>query len=155
MRLLPPPGVRPRQPEDQVPALGGADRATAGRLATDDPLAAGWLAVPPEDGVRLAEQDAVIQFRPRAGGQVRQLAGQDREGELLPAGQAGLRPLALQQAHLVLQQEDLEVLVVVGTAPGRDQVDEEGREMREHEPAHKPLPPLSITSQPPCLTLHW
>src|SRR3712207_8070393 len=51
-----------------------------------------------------------VQPRPRAGGQVRHLAGEDREGELLPAGEARLRVLALEQAHLVLQQEDLEVL---------------------------------------------
>jgi hypothetical protein len=77
--------VLPRQPEDELPHLGGDGRATAGLVTPDGPFAPDQLAVPLQDGVRLAEQDAVVQSRPRAGGQVRQLAGQDCQGELLPA----------------------------------------------------------------------
>jgi len=62
--------------------------------------------------------------------------------------QAGLRALALEQAHLV-PQEDLEVRVAVGTSPHTDEVDEERHELREHEPAHMVSPPLWITDRRP------
>ena len=52
-------------------------------------------------------------------------------------GEAGLRALSLQQAQLVLQEEDLQILVAVGAPPDRNQVDEERYQMREHEPEHE------------------
>ena len=52
-------------------------------------------------------------------------------------GEPRRRAPALQQAHLVLQQEDLQVLVAVGVLPASDQVDEECHQMREHEPEQR------------------
>ncbi len=144
-----PPRVLPRQLQEQLLDLVGEGRATAGLVTPAGPLATDQLAVPLQDGLRLEQQDAVVQSRPRAGGHVQQLAGQGREGELLPAGEAGRRALALEQAHLVRQQEDLQVLVAVGPTPDADEVDEERHEMHEHEPAHEVPPPLSITSRRP------
>jgi hypothetical protein len=45
--------------------------------------------------------------------------------------------LALQQAHLVLQEEDLEILVAVGVSRASEQVDEERDQMHEHEPEQR------------------
>ena len=47
--------------------------------------------------------------------------------------------LALQQAHLVPQHEDLEVLVAVAWPCADDEIDVERNEMPEHEPDHEPL----------------
>ena len=63
--------------------------------------------------------------------------------------------MALQQAHLVLQQKDLQVLVAVGPPPHADEVDEEGHEMREHEPAHKVPPQLVIVRRRPGPPRLW
>ncbi|HEX2184317.1 MAG TPA: integrase core domain-containing protein [Chloroflexota bacterium] len=63
--------------------------------------------MPREDRVPLEEQDVPVQLRPRAGGELRQLGGQDRQGELRSAGEARLGPLALREAQLMLQQQDL------------------------------------------------
>ena len=51
--------------------------------------------------------------------------------------QARWRALALQQAHLVLQEEDLEILVAVGVSRASEQVDEERHQMHEHEPEQR------------------
>jgi hypothetical protein len=53
-------------------------------------------------------------------------------------GRAGA--LALQQAHLVPQHEDLEVLIAGAWSRADGQVDEERHEVREHEPEHPPRP---------------
>jgi hypothetical protein len=131
-----PAGVLLGQSQEQLLDRGRDGRAAAGIVAPGGPLGAHQLAVPLEDCAGPAEQDGVLQPRPRAGGQARQLGGESREGELLPAGEPRRRAGALQQAHLLLQEEDLEVLVVVGTPPGSDQVDEKRHEVREHQPAH-------------------
>jgi hypothetical protein len=47
--------------------------------------------------------------------------------------------LALQQAHLLAQHEDLEVVGAVALPPAEDRVDEERDQMREHEPEHPAL----------------
>jgi hypothetical protein len=144
-----PAGVLPRQLEDELFDLGSGGRATAGTVPLHGPLAAHQLTVPLQDRIGLEEQDVAVQPRPRAGGQARHFAGEDREGELLPAGEARRRALALQEAHLVLQEEDLQVLVAVGPPPRAEQVDEERHEMREHEPAHQISPPLPNTGRRP------
>jgi hypothetical protein len=48
------------------------------------------------------------------------------------------------QQDLVLQQEDLEILVAVGTLPHADQVDEVRYETRKHGPAHEVPPHLLL-----------
>ena len=54
----------------------------------------------------------------------------------------------------MLQQQDLEVLVAVGTPRERDEVDEERDEMRQHEPEHEassaPLITRRLPDQPPA-----
>ena len=102
-----PPRVLPRQPQEHVLDLDRDSWSATAAWATDGPPAADQVAVPSEDGLRLEEQDGVLQAGSRASGQARQLGGEDLEGQLLPAGEAGLGALALQETHLALQQEDL------------------------------------------------
>ena len=55
----------------------------------------------------------------------------------------------------MLQEEDLQILVAVGTSPDTDEVDEERHEMREHEPAHERPPHLLLTGRRPGPPLLW
>jgi len=78
---------------------------------------------------------------PRADGQPGERGAQDGESELLAPrepGRAGA--LTLEDAHLVAQHEDLEVLLAVAAPRAKDQIDEERDEMSKHEPQHPALP---------------
>jgi hypothetical protein len=138
---MPPARVLPREPEDERFHLGWDGRSTTRIHSPIGPLAPDQLAVPREDRVRLEEEQVLVEPGARAGGQPGQRRSQDGEGELLAVrepGRAGA--LALEQAHLVPQHEDLEVLLAVAAPRAKDQIDEERDEMPEYEPQHPALP---------------
>jgi hypothetical protein len=96
--------------------------------------------MPAQDRVGLEQEQVLVEPGARAGGQPGERGGQDGEGELLAApepGRAGA--LALRQARLVPQHENLEVLVVVAAPRPEGQIDEERDEVAEQEPEHPPL----------------
>ncbi len=133
--------VLPRQPEDEGLDLGRDGRAAAGVPPPECPLAPDQLAVPAQDRLGLEEEHIAVELVPRADGQPRERGGQDGQGQPLPAREAGRAgALALQQAHLVPQHEDLEVLVAVAPPRADHQVNEECGEVCEHEPEHASPP---------------
>src|SRR5438105_10434497 len=105
---MPPARVLPREPEDERLDLGWDAGATARRRRPAGPRAPDQLAVPAQDRVRLEQEQVLVELVLRSGGPPGERGGQDGEGELLPTREAGRAgALALQQAHLVLQHEDL------------------------------------------------
>src|SRR3712207_5945340 len=106
-----PASVVPRQAEDQLLDLGRGGWATTCVLAAESPLAADQLAVPLQDGLRLEQQEHLVQGGAWARGDPGQLGREHRQGQLLPAGEAWwLGSLTLKQPELVAQQQDLDVL---------------------------------------------
>ena len=91
--------------------------------------------MPPQDRLRLEQQEDVLQPGAWAGSQARQRGGEHGQGERLPARQAWRpRALALQKADLVPQEQDLHVLVAVGATGRGEQSDEAPQEMAEDNP---------------------
>jgi len=135
-----PPGVLPRQPQDQRVHLGGESGATAPIRPAVGPRAPDQLAMPFQDRVRLEEEQVLVELVPRADGKPGERGGQDGQDQPLPAREAGRAgALALQQAHLLPQHHDLEILVTTALPRAADHVDEERHEMCEYEPEHPPL----------------
>lgn len=95
--------------------------------------------MPLQDCVQLEQEQVLVELVARSG-------GQDSERELLAAREPGWAgTLALQQANLVPQHEDLQVLIAVAWSHASDQVDEECHEVHEQEPEHTPLPRLTVS----------
>ncbi len=105
--------VLARQAHDQRLELGRDGRSARGAPAREGPLAADEVAVPPQHRLGADHQHAPTQPDLPPGHRARQLRRQDGQGKLLPAREpwgSGLPPL--QEAELVAQQDDLQVLLV-------------------------------------------
>ena len=107
--------------------------AVRGRPPGHDPRAARQLAVPAQDGVRRPQQHTLPPRSRRAGGQRLELAHAEGDDDFLPASQAhraGLSPL--QDAQLLAQGQDLEVLGVLRLPNETEEIKEEGDEVGQH-----------------------
>ena len=74
--------------------------------------------MPLQERVGLKEEHDLTEPRPCAVRQPRQFAGEDEQGEFLPAGNArrtGLFPL--QDAQLLAEEQDLQILVMFNAMP--------------------------------------
>jgi hypothetical protein len=100
-------------------------------------LAPDQVPMPLQDRVGLEQEHVSVELLPRAGGQPDERGSQDSQGQLLPAREAErVALLALQQAHLVSEHEDLQLLVAALHPPRDEQVNKVCDEMRDHEPEH-------------------
>lgn len=90
------------------------------------------LAVPPQHGVRLEQQDGVIQPSARASRAFSELDSEYREDAFLPYRNAGgLTELELHDAELVTQQQYLNVFVPVRQTPGDEYVKEQPEDVQD------------------------
>ncbi len=74
--------------------------------------------MPLQDGVRLDEEDDLTKTSTSTGRQSNEFADEDDKRELLPAGYAWcVGVLALKDAELLAQNQDLKILVMLGSVP--------------------------------------
>jgi hypothetical protein len=125
------------QAEDQGFTLRADGRPAAERPIPEGPLSTDQLAVPCEQGLRFEQQDKLAQPGAGAGRHHRQFTDKDNQGKFLPTGNArwvGL--LALEDAQLLAEQQDLEILVMVGLANDSDEIEQERQDKLQEKEHH-------------------
>jgi hypothetical protein len=137
---MPPAREHPRQAEDERRHLGW-DRGTAAEIRPPvRPRASAQLAMPREDRVRLAQEQAPVERGARPGGQPAYCDGEDGEDQLLGACESRRAvALTLADTQLLPQDEEREVFVAVAVLPTNDHVNNECPEMREYGPEQPAL----------------
>ncbi len=93
--------------------------------------------MPREQGVRLEEEDDLGEVGTSRVRHDTQFVGEDDQGELLPAGNVGrVRLCALEDAQLLPQQQDLDILGMIGLTTQPDEVEQQREDVCEQNEDH-------------------
>ncbi len=95
------------------------------------------FAVPLQQRVRLEEEHDVTEPGTSTSCHRREFAGKDEQCQFLPAGNAGrVSVLPLENTELLLQEQDLDILVMLGSTVQADEVEEQRERLRENKVDH-------------------
>ncbi len=95
------------------------------------------LAVPLQQRVRFEQEDDLTEAAAGAGGQSRQFAGEDNHREFVPAGNVWcVGMLALQNAELLPQKQNLDIFVMLSPTTQPDEVEQQRERVREKKEKH-------------------
>jgi hypothetical protein len=104
----------------------------------EGPLAADEVAAPAQDGVGFEQEQHLVQLGFSVAPQAKKFAGKDSQGELLPARNAGcLRMVSLEDAQLLAQQQDFEVLIALGAASDGEEVEQQQDDLSKKKVEHR------------------
>jgi hypothetical protein len=96
------------------------------------------VAAPAQDGVGLEQEQHLVQLGFSVAPQANKFAGKDSQGELLPARNAGcLRMAWLEDAQLLAQQQDFEVLIALGAASDGEEVEQQQDDLSKKKVEHR------------------
>jgi hypothetical protein len=133
-----PGGVLLSQADDERIDVGRDGRPPARTTAAERPRATDQLAVPAQDGLGREEHQALPPRRAGAVGVPPERSDHDRESQLLPARRAYSAGLgAVQDAELVAQQEDLELLLPRIASSTHGEVEQPRWQGRQHAVDHE------------------
>ncbi|HSH78288.1 MAG TPA: hypothetical protein VLA19_07120, partial [Herpetosiphonaceae bacterium] len=101
------------------------------------PFAPHELAMPLQQRVRLEQEDDLTEAGTSTRRQCRQFAGEDDQGELLAPRNAGrVRLLPLEDAQLLAEEEDLNILVLLSLMAQPEEVEQQRVRLGEKKAQH-------------------
>ena len=126
-----------RQPQDQGLEFGTRWRTAPQRSFLEGPFSTTELAVPFEQCLRFEQENNLTKPSTSRGRHRGQLSSQDDQGELLPAGNAWRAWLfALENAELLAEEQEFDILVMVSLSAQSDEVEEEREDVCHKEKGH-------------------
>ncbi len=103
----------------------------------EGPFAPNKVAVPFEQCLRFEQENNLTKSSATGGRHRGQLSSEDEEGELLPAGNAWRAWLcALENAELLAEEQDFDILVMVSLSAQSDEVEEDREDVCYKEKGH-------------------
>jgi hypothetical protein len=115
----------------------------------EGPFAADEIAVPAQDSVWLEQEQQLVQLGFCVATEAHKFVGKESKSKLLPARNAEwLRMMSLQDTQLLAQQQDFEVLVVLGASGDGEEVEQQRDDLREKKVEHSLMACMSCAEQP-------